>query len=122
MPAEFTAGTEITSDNLKDNMWGYDRYIKQDVTTFGGFAQNEWKNDKWGVLIGTRIDKHSLLKDPIFSPRANIRYNLSENINFRSTYSAGFRAPQAFDEDLHIENVGGSGSMIEIDPNLKEEK
>ena len=122
MPAELTAGTEFTADNIDDDMWGYDRYIKQDVRTFGAFAQNEWKNDRWGFLIGTRLDKHNLLKNPIFSPRANLRYNPTENINFRATYTAGFRAPQAFDEDLHIDNVGGTVSMIEIDPNLKEEK
>lgn len=38
------------------------------------------------------------------------------------SYSSGFRAPQAFDEDLHIENVGGTVSMIERAKNLKEEK
>ncbi len=122
MPAELTTGAEYTSDNIEDDMWGYDRYIKQDVRTFGAFAQNEWKNDMWGFLIGARMDKHNMLKNPIFSPRANLRFNPYENLNIRATYTAGFRAPQAFDEDLHIENVGGTVSMIEIDPNLKEEK
>ena len=37
-------------------------------------------------------------------------------------YSFGFRAPQAFDEDLHIENVGGTVSMIELAKDLTEEK
>ena len=50
----------------------------------------------------------------IFSPRANLRYNPTENMNLRASYSFGFRAPQAFDEDLHIENVGGTVSMIEL--------
>lgn len=58
----------------------------------------------------------------IFSPRANIRFNPVENVNLRASYSVGFRAPQAFDEDLHIENVGGTISMIELADNLKEEK
>ena len=122
MPSELSVGAEYTADNLKDNMWGYDRYTKQDVNTIGGFIQNEWKNDKWGFLIGSRLDKHSMVSNPIFSPIANIRYNPIENINIRATYSSGFRAPQAFDEDLHIENVGGTVSMIEINPDLKEEK
>jgi outer membrane receptor for ferrienterochelin and colicins len=51
-----------------------------------------------------------------------LRYNPSENINFRLSYSSGFRAPQAFDEDLHITAVGGDVALIQLDPNLKEEK
>ena len=58
----------------------------------------------------------------IFSPRANLRYNPTENMNLRASYSFGFRAPQAFDEDLHIENVGGTVSMIELAKDLTEEK
>ena len=38
------------------------------------------------------------------------------------SYSSGFRAPQAFDEDLHVENVGGKVAMIELADNLKEER
>ena len=58
----------------------------------------------------------------IFSPRANLRFNPTQNINLRLSYSSGFRAPQAFDEDMHIENVGGTVAMIERTKNLKEEK
>lgn len=72
--------------------------------------------------MGGRIDKHNLINHVIFSPRANIRFNPVENVNLRASYSVGFRAPQAFDEDLHIENVGGTISMIELAGNLKEEK
>lgn len=80
------------------------------------------ENEKWSILLGGRLDKHNLIDHVIFSPRANLRFNLSEDINLRLSYSSGFRAPQAFDEDLHIENVGGTVSMIERAKNLKEEK
>lgn len=122
MPAELTSGIEYSGDLLKDNMWGYDRYLRQDVHIASAFLQNEWKNDYWGILIGGRLDKHNLIDHFIFSPRANLRFNPTENINLRFTYSSGFRAPQAFDEDLHIENVGGTVSMIERSADLKEEK
>ncbi|MBQ5831749.1 MAG: TonB-dependent receptor, partial [Alistipes sp.] len=36
-------------------------------------------------------------------------------------YSSGYRAPQAFDEDLHIDAVNNQSSIIELDPNLKPE-
>lgn len=122
MPAEFTGGAEYNYDDLQDKMLGYNRTIAQTVHIGSLFLQNEWKNQYWGFLIGGRFDKHNLINHVIFSPRANLRYNPSENINFRLSYSSGFRAPQAFDEDLHITAVGGEVALIQLDPNLKEEK
>ena len=122
MPADLTAGLEYNEDYLRDNMWGYGRQTDQTVRIVSAYAQNEWKNEKWGILIGGRLDKHNLIDGLIFSPRANIRYNPTENINFRASYSYGFRAPQAFDEDLHIDNVGGTVSMIRLADDLSVEK
>ena len=122
MPANLTAGIEYNEDYLRDNMWGYNRQTDQTVRIASAYAQNEWKNDNWGILIGGRLDKHNLIKGAIFSPRANLRYNPSENVNFRASYSYGFRAPQAFDEDLHIDNVGGTVSMIRLADDLRVEK
>ena len=122
MPAEMTAGIEYNYDALSDDAPGYDRYIDQKVHIGSAYFQNEWKNERWGFLIGARLDKHNLVKNLIFSPRVNLRYNPTKDINIRLSYSEGFRAPQAFDEDLHIMAVGGEVSLIVLDPNLKEEK
>ena len=122
MPSDLTAGIEFNQDKLEDNMWGYNRTVDQKVNIGSAFLQNEWKNDHWGFLIGGRLDKHNLIDHVIFSPRANLRYNPTENINLRFSYSSGFRAPQAFDEDLHVENVGGNVAMVELADNLKEER
>ena len=122
MPADLTAGIEFNQDKLEDNMWGYHRTVDQKVNIGSAFFQNEWKNEHWGFLIGGRLDKHNLIDHVIFSPRANLRYNPTENINLRFSYSSGFRAPQAFDEDLHVENVGGNVAMVELADNLKEER
>ena len=122
MPSDFTVGLEYNEDYLRDNMWGYNRVTEQTVRIVSAYAQNEWKNNQWGILIGGRLDKHNLIKGLIFSPRANFRYNPTENINLRASYSYGFRAPQAFDEDLHIDNVGGTVSMIRLADDLRVEK
>ena len=122
LPADLTVGVEYNEDYLKDNMWGYNRQTEQTVSIVSAYAQNEWKNEIWGILIGGRLDKHNLIRNLIFSPRANLRYNPSENLNFRASYSYGFRAPQAFDEDLHIDNVGGTVSMIRLADDLRVEK
>ncbi|MBO5808224.1 MAG: TonB-dependent receptor [Bacteroidales bacterium] len=122
MPSDFTVGLEYNEDYLRDNMWGYGRTTDQTVRIASAYAQNEWKNARWGILIGGRLDKHNLIDGIIFSPRANLRFNPTENINLRASYSYGFRAPQAFDEDLHIDNVGGTVSMIRLADNLTVEK
>lgn len=122
MPSEFTTGVEFTQDKLEDNMWGYRRFINQTVHISSAFLQNEWKNEHWGFLVGGRFDKHNLIDHVIFSPRANLRYNPTKDINLRLSYSSGFRAPQAFDEDLHVENVGGNVAMVKLADDLTEEK
>lgn len=121
MPAQFTAGFEYTYNDLDDHSIGFDRKIKQTVQTAGVFLQNEWRSDKLNFVIGGRLDKHNMMERVIFSPRANLRYSPHEDIGLRVSYSSGYRAPQAFDEDLHIDAVNNQSSIIELDPNLRPE-
>ncbi len=122
MPARLTAGVEYNYDALDDNMLGYNRVIAQTTHIASVFLQNEWKTDRWSILVGGRLDKHNLIDHVIFSPRATLRYNPTPDINLRACWSKGFRAPQAFDEDLHVANVGGTVSMIRLADDLREEK
>lgn len=122
LPADLTAGLEYNADHMNDNMWGYGRVTNQSIRIGSAYLQNEWKNATWSMLLGGRLDKHSLMDGIIFSPRANLRYNPVKNVNLRASYSYGFRAPQAFDEDLHIDNVGGIVSMIRLADDLRVEK
>lgn len=122
MPSDLTLGAEYNFDGLKDVILGYDRHFKQDVRIGSFFFQNEWKNKQWSFLLGGRLDKHNLVDHVIFSPRANLRFNPTENVNLRLTYAGGFRAPQAFDEDMHVGVVGGERLVTVLADNLKEER
>jgi outer membrane receptor for ferrienterochelin and colicins len=122
MPADVTLGSEININNLDDKIPGYNRFFTQDVQTNSFFLQNEWKNENWSLLLGTRLDKHNMISNAIASPRVNIRYNPTKNISLRASFSTGFRAPQAFDEDLHIGIAGGEAVIIALDPNLETER
>lgn len=122
MPSNLTLGGEYNFDGLKDFIIGYDRHFKQNVRIGSFFFQNEWKNKQWSFLVGGRLDKHNLVDHIIFSPRANLRFNPTENVNLRITYAGGFRAPQAFDEDLHVGVVGGERLVTTLAKNLKEER
>ena len=122
MPSDLTLGAEYNHDGMKDVIVGYDRRFKQHVDIGSFFFQNEWKNRQWSFLLGGRLDKHNLVDHVIFSPRANLRYNPTENVNLRFTYAGGFRAPQAFDEDMHVGVVGGERLVTILADNLKEER
>lgn len=122
MPSSLTTGIEYTSDDLSDKSGYMENPVEQNVDTKSAFAQNEWKNEKWSFLVGMRLDKHKLLRNAVFSPRANIRYTPLPDINIRVSYGQGFRAPQLFDEDLHVDLAGGEVIVRRLDPNLKEEK
>lgn len=121
MPSEFVAGVEYSVNNLEDIQLAYDRTLLQNINIASVFAQNEWKNSKMGFLIGARVDKHNLIDNIVVSPRANFRYVFMDNLTARLSYSSGYRAPQAFDEDLHIMAVGGEVAIIELSPDLKPE-
>lgn len=121
MPAQFTVGFEYSYNDLSDHSIGFDRMLEQTVRTAGMYVQNEWHSEKVNFVIGGRLDKHSMMDNLIFSPRANLRYSPHENIGLRVSYSSGYRAPQAFDEDLHIDAVNNQSSIIQLDPNLKPE-
>lgn len=121
-PATFTGGVEYQDNSLHDIMTGYHRDMKQNVKIAGGFVQNEWRMKQLTMLVGARLDKHNLIDNLIFSPRVNFLYRPTDNLQARLTYSTGFRAPQAYDEDLHITAVGGEGVQIKLADNLREER
>ena len=121
MNADLMAGAEYSYNQLRDQILGYDRNTLQKVQLGGGYVQNEWKNKQWSILVGGRLEQHSLLDKPIFSPRANVRYTPIDPIILRLSYASGYRAPQIYEEDLHVGAVGGEVSLISLDKNLRPE-
>ncbi len=98
------------------------RAVDDQYNNYGLFLQHDWfLSDQWELLYGIRGDKHSKVDQPIFSPRGTLKYSPSGKLDFRLAASTGFRAPQLFDEDLHISNVGGEFSVIELADDLEEE-
>lgn len=121
MPSVLTAGVDYAFNKLDDEMLGYNRVIHQKTGAGGLFFQNEWSDTRLGFLLGLRADKHSLLESVVFSPRATLRYAPSPTLTFRTSFAQGYRAPQTYDEDLHVGAVGGEVSLIRIAPGLRPE-
>ena len=109
-PNILTLGSEVVADDVMDEISTYDYLIDQEVITNGVFIQSDWNlTESFNLLSGARFDKHSLLDNIVVSPRLSFLYKLRKETQFRLSYSTGFRAPQAFDTDLHISFAGGGG-------------
>ncbi len=131
-----TMGIENQAYNTRDEIAGYNRLVDQQVNTLGIFAQYEWKvNRRFTALLGGRYDISNVdgsyrvgdetriadVNVNVFSPRATLLYQINENLRFRGGYARGFRAPQAFNEDLHISSAGGDQVFVLLSDNLDKE-
>lgn len=131
-----TAGAEYNYNNTEDAIAGYNRVIDQEVNALGAFAQYEWKpSEKFTALLGARLDNINVtgsyqvgnvqrsvdIDQTAFSPRITLMYDVNENLKFRGGYARGFRAPQAFNEDLHVSSVGGEPQFVILSENLDTE-
>ncbi|MER3328094.1 MAG: TonB-dependent receptor, partial [Candidatus Kapaibacterium sp.] len=121
--AVLSIGAEYIYDYVYDIIESYNYLIDQTTTDFGAFFQYDWDLvPELNLLTGFRIDKHNLVVNAIVSPRVSLLYKLQETTQFRLGWGTGFRAPQAFDTDLHIAFAGGGVSRISLADNLKEER
>ncbi|MBW3618154.1 MAG: TonB-dependent receptor [Proteobacteria bacterium] len=88
----------------------------------GVFVQDEWSlASNLRLVLGGRTDFSSELNDPVFSPRVGLWWSPSEPLVLRANVSTGFRAPEVFSEDLHIDTLGGVPIRVRSDPALVEE-
>ncbi len=142
-PGTITAGAEYSYDDLEDTKLGYfdidsmknvdNRLITdQRVNTIGAFAQYEWKSDNVKLLAGLRYDlarvsnlKHGEEVEEDYgnlSPRASVLINVNEHLQARMSFAGGFRVPQIFDEDLHIESSAARRIIHVLGDDLEPEK
>ncbi|HEX7367900.1 MAG TPA: TonB-dependent receptor [Pelobium sp.] len=121
--AVLTTGAEYVYDSVFDEIDAYKYLIDQTTKNTALFVQNDWDISKnINFLTGFRLDKHNLVDHVIFSPRLSLMYKLQKETQFRLGWGTGFRAPQAFDADLHIAFAGGGVSRISLADDLKEER
>lgn len=133
----FILGSEYIYNEVRDEMAGYKRLIDQRVGTIGNYAQVEYKPmSRLTFLLGGRFDfvtiqgvydldlerfeNNKSLQVPV--PRFSAMYALAKGLKLRASFAQGYRGPQAFDEDLHLETVGGAVRFIRISSDLIEER
>ena len=102
----------------------------QAVITLGTFGQYDLTLNRLKISAGLRFDHYQISDNErpesrksgnVLSPRLALKYDLSANLQARVSYSQGYRAPQIFDEDLHIETSGARQVIHVNDPDLKQE-
>ncbi|MDT0675282.1 TonB-dependent receptor [Autumnicola musiva] len=132
----FTTGVEYQLNKTNDATAGYNRIVDQEVNSIGLYGQYEWKPiNNFTALVGARLDhvkvdgfysiqdieRSSQIDETVLSPRITILYDITDDLQFRGGYARGFRAPQAFNEDLHISSVGGEQQFVILSEDLENE-
>ncbi len=126
--------TPITDD--EGNTIGFEDHVPNTTITdqkksvMGLFAQYDHRFGPVKASVGARFDHYNITdldhkegnnSGNVLSPRVNLLWDIMPSLQWRVSYSQGYRAPQVFDEDLHIE-TSGSRKVIHVnDPNLKQE-
>ncbi len=141
-------GAEMNGGNLHDKKLGYREFVideeamdvveeevpsrtiaDQETMVGGGFAQMERQLGQFSLSGGLRLDHYNItdnangseLSNNVLSPRVTMLYGVYSPFQVRMSYAQGYRAPQIFDEDLHIETSDSRQVIHKNDPNLKQE-
>jgi len=121
---EMTAGAQYLSEMLNDKATANPTYfVNQTYKDVGVFIQDNYSITRNIVILaGTRVDKHSEIREWIVSPRISSLVTLSPTFSLRTSISTGFMPPQIYNEDLHLCGVSGDQRVTRNSPNLKPER
>ena len=82
-----------------------------EVTEVGGYVQSETRlSNRLDLVTAARLDHHSKIDDPVFSPRAALLMRVVDGQNVRLTYNRAFSQPGSNSLFLDIrsaQNLGG---------------
>lgn len=89
----------------------------------GGFVQDEWAvTEDIDLVLGARLDRSSELDNSVFSPRLALAWQASSRLTWRAGVSTGFRAPEIFLEDVHVDTLGAAQIRVRNATGLREER
>ena len=126
-PHSVISGIQYRFESVDDRNLDVDgrtlgQLVDDSFDDLGVFVQDEWSlAENLRLVLGGRADFSSELNEPVFSPRVGLWWSPSEPLVLRANVSTGFRAPEVFSEDLHIDTLGGVPVRVRSDPALVEE-
>jgi len=119
----FMSGVQLKYEKLEDRAVRNPLYhLDKEYNNIGIYLQDEIDFNRMEIILGSRMDKNSALNSSVFSPRLNVKYDLGQAAVLRAGISTGFKAPQIYNEDLHICGVAGGQKVIRNSDDLEEEK
>ncbi|HSJ24007.1 MAG TPA: TonB-dependent receptor [Longimicrobiales bacterium] len=79
-------------------------YEDEDQTTeVGGYIQSTTSlTDQLRLILAGRVDSHTGLPDPVFSPRAALVFNPRETQSVRVAFNRAFSTPSSLNQFLHL--------------------
>lgn len=111
-----TSTTIIGADWRKDYLKASSGNIDQNVYTLAAYAQHEEKvrvgSGTVTATLGLRYNKHEAFGNHL-TPKATLMYSIGP-MNFRATYSSGFRAPGLDELYYHYFSVNRGKAQISI--------
>lgn len=116
------AGLEWQHEFVQDVIPAYAYLVQQQLQTFSLLAQTEFQRKKWSIQQGLRIIKQLASTEMPIIPRTAVRYALNGQWSMRFSYAQGWKAPQAFETDLHIAFSGGGVSTVQLASDLRSER
>jgi outer membrane receptor for ferrienterochelin and colicins len=118
-----SSGLQLSRESLVDRQPAYDRFTEATYHNAGLFVQDDWALGRgWELVYGARADRHTAVDGIIVSPRVAVMWSPVAALDVRASIARGFRAPQVFDEDLHLSSVGGEARIIHLAADLIEER
>lgn len=144
-------GTDLNAGKLNDQKLGYpdlenavienDSIIsipqientilaKQSSMTSGIYVQYDRNFERLKISAGGRLDYYQISNEisddagnsrGVFIPKVSFLYTISPYLQGRMSFSRGYRAPQIFDEDLHLSASGSRKVIYKNQPGLKQE-
>lgn len=111
----FTYGVDLllTNPQTEGTINGHNE-DDDNITEFGLYLQSETElvTDLLDLVAAGRIDKHSRVEDLIFSPRAALVFNPSDEHSFRLTFNRAYTAPTT--NELFLDLVANRSTFFDV--------
>lgn len=86
-----------------------------DVTEIGGYVQYDGRlTPRWNLVAAARLDDHTRLENPVFSPRAALVFKPTPERSIRASYNRAFSTPNTLNLflDLSAQPIPISGPFF----------
>lgn len=105
---KFKTGLSFLYDHY-DELYNQDSY-KRTETVPGGFFEYTYGDKKWTIVAGARVDLHNLAGTQ-FTPRLNVKYDVTPKTILRASAGRGFRTANIFADS---QSYFASNRQVEI--------